>query len=302
MPFATTQNSQYVAYPSTFTSSIILAVLSPVAVALNALVLGAIWKRTFLRTPFHVLLSGLAITDLCTGLIAQPFTSVYAWLYSVNSTLTIDRPVLFMTITAISHASTSYFMTMTLLVITLMSIERWLHMSQMRTTLVTWRRGCVTAILLSLLSIPNAVLMGLQRVKNLRWHEFEKVIIAEMLLCFLTTTVAYVKVLRIIRRHQQRVQANAPSQNFAQPAINLAKYKKSVKTILYILALFCLCFLPFPISFGVFAHVGKNLGTAVATDVSLVLLFLSSSLNPCLYVWRMNDVRNGVKQLFCNNN
>ena len=215
---------------------------------LNALVLGAIWKRTFQRTPFHVLLSGLAITDLCTGLIAQPFTAANYWLYSVNSTLTTDRPVLFITITAIAHGSTSYFMTMTLLIITLMSIERWLHMSQMRTTLVTWRRGCATAILLSLLSIPNAVLVALQKVKDLRWHEFEMVIIAEMLLCFLTTTVAYVKVLRIIRRHQQRVQANTPSQNFAQPAINLAKYKKSV----YILALFCLCFLPFIISLGVF--------------------------------------------------
>ena len=164
---------------------------------------------------------------------------------------------------------------------------------------LTWRHGCVTAILLSFVSIPNAVLLALQRVKNLRWHEFEMVIIAEMLLCFLTTTVAYVKVLQIFRLHQQRVQANAPSQNFAQPAINLAKYKKSVKTILYILALFCLCFLPFIISLGVVVHVGQNSGTAVATDISLVLLFLSSSVNPCLYVWRMNDVRNAVKQLFC---
>ena len=189
----TTRDSQLVDYTSTFTSSIILAVLSPVAVVLNALVLGAIWKRTFQRTSFHVLLSGLAITDLCTGLIAQPFTAANVWLYSVNSTLATDRPVLFIAITAISYASTSYLITMTLLIITLMSIERWLHMSQMRTTLVTWRRGCVTAILLSLLSIPNAVLMGLQKVKNLRWHEFEMVIIAEMLLCFLTTTVAMSK-------------------------------------------------------------------------------------------------------------
>ena len=30
-------------------------------------------------------------------------------------------------------------------------------------------------------------------------------------------------------------------------------------------------------------------------------LFLSSSLNPGLYFWRMNDVRNGVRQLFYTN-
>ena len=302
VPFAKTQDHQYIAHASTFTSFIILAVLSPVAVVLNALILAAIWKKPFQRTPFHVLLSGLAITDLCTGLIAQPFTAANNWSYSINSTLATDRPAIFITIEAISSASTSYFITLTSLITTLMSIERWLHMSHMRTTLVTWRRGCFTAILLSLLPIPNAVLIALQRVENLRWHEFEIVIVAEMVLCFLITLVAYVKVLRIIRRHQQRVQGNASSQNFAHPAINLAKYKKSVKTILYILALLCLCFFPFIISFGVYVHVGENSGTAVALTISSVLIFLSSSLNPCLYVWRMKDVRNGVKELFCNNN
>ena len=37
----------------------------------------------------------------------------------------------------------------------------------------------------------------------------------------------------------------------------------------------------------------------MALSVSMVFLFLSSSLSPGLYFWRMNDVRNGVKQLFC---
>ena len=54
-------------------TSTIIAVLSPVAVAGNALILATIWKKTFVRTPFHIFLSGLAFTDLCTGLIAQPF-------------------------------------------------------------------------------------------------------------------------------------------------------------------------------------------------------------------------------------
>ena len=214
-----------IAYANTFSSSIILTVLSPVAVVLNALILAAIWKKTFQRTPFHVLLSGLAITDLCTGLIAQPFTAAITvtWPYSVNSTLATDRSVIFITIGAISSASTTYFITLTLFIITLMSIERWLHMSHMRSTLVTWRRGCFIAFLLLLLPIPNAVLFALQRAKTLRWHEFEIATTAGMLLCFLTTIVAYIKVLRIIRRHQQQVQANEPSQNFAHPAINLAK-------------------------------------------------------------------------------
>jgi len=122
-----------------------------------------------------------------------------------------------------------------------------------------------------------------------------------MLFCFLTMPVAYFNVLRIIRRHQQQIQANASHQIFGRPAINLTKYKKTVFIILYILALFSFCFSPYMISIGVFAASQFNSEKQVALSVSLVFLFLSSSLNPGLYIWRMNDIRIGVKQLFCFN-
>ena len=43
---------------------------------------------------------------------------------------------------------------------------------------------------------------------------------------------------------------------------------------------------------------GESSELAVAFGVSILLLFLSSALNPGLYLWSMNDIRNGVKQLF----
>ena len=59
------------------------------------------------------------------------------------------------------------------------------------------------------------------------------------------------KVLQIIRSQQLQVKAlNASSQNFGQPAINLANYKKSVLTILYALTLFSFCYLPYIILLG----------------------------------------------------
>ena len=53
----------------------IIALLSAVAIVGNAVVLTAIWKRSFQRTPFHILLSVLAFSDLCTG-VATPVTSI----------------------------------------------------------------------------------------------------------------------------------------------------------------------------------------------------------------------------------
>ncbi len=68
-------------------SATVIAVLSPIAIAGNALVLAAIWKKAFARTPFHILLSGLAFTDLCTGLIAQPFSAAATLTKVANPTV-----------------------------------------------------------------------------------------------------------------------------------------------------------------------------------------------------------------------
>lgn len=46
-----------------------VALLSPVAVMGNGLVLAAIWRNPSFRTPSYILFAGLAIIDFCTGLI-----------------------------------------------------------------------------------------------------------------------------------------------------------------------------------------------------------------------------------------
>ncbi len=278
-----------------FATATVIAVLSPIAVAGNALILAAIWKKTFARTPFHILLSGLALTDLCTGLIAQPFWAAAILMYVGNG-----PRVKYDIINTIGDSGAIYFISITVLLITLMSIERWLHMS--RRSLVTSRRCCLTVVILLLIPIP-AVIFRLLVNEN---ETYEKHIyittITVMFICYLTTSFAYFKVYRMIRRHQQQVQANETSQNFGRQAIDLAKYKKSVASMLYILLLFSLCFVPYIVSAGVFINAPMTFETVVALRVSFVLLFLSSSLNPGLYVWRMIDIRNGVKQLFCRDN
>ncbi|XP_078343787.1 uncharacterized protein LOC144629458 [Oculina patagonica] len=272
-------------------TAIVFAVLSPVAVTGNALILAAIWKKTFARTPFHILLSGLAFTDFCTGLIAQPLTAADT-LFEASS---LEKE--HVTIDTIGECTAIYFVSITALLITLMSIERWLHMS--RRSLVTSRRCCVTVITLLLIPIPAVIFRVLVNENETYEKHIYITTMALMFICYLTTSFAYFKVYRIIFHHQQQVQANETSQNFGRQAIDLAKYKKSVASMLYILLLFSLCFVPYIVSAGVLISRPKSFKTFVALRVSFVLLFLSSSLNPVLYVWRMNDIHNGVKQLVC---
>lgn len=283
-------------------SSILMVLMTPVAVVGNTLILAALWKKTFHRTSFHILLSGLALTDFFTGLIAQPFEATGTLMHLANLTAGTDRSLPVVVIQAIGEASSTYFVSNTVFIITLISVERWLYMS--RRSLVTSRYGHITVVVLLLAPIPLAFYRSIDTVNETFGLELNISIMAGMLICYLTTSLAYFNVFRIIRRHQQQVQANAPTQNWAQSAINVAKYKKSVVTMLYILAVFSFCFLPYIVYVGVHVQSDKKYGPHVEVihTLSLMLLFLSSSLNPGLYLWRMNDIRGGVKQLIFSNN
>ena len=291
------RNASSFYYTASFSTALLIAITSPVAVAGNALILAAIWKKTFVRTAFHILLSGLLIADLCTGLVAQPFVVAVNLIQLTQPKEICDNPKLFLALVGTANGSATYFISITMVFITLISIERWLHMS--RRSLVTAHRGYFTTATVLVLPIP---LVALRLFSNIKYETYSAevytTILALMLVCFITTSFAYFKVYQIIRHHQQQIQEHDTSRNFGQPAIDLAKYKKSVVSILYILLLFSVCFLPFLVSSGMFLSLGESLELGVAFSVSMLFLFLSSALNPGLYLWRMKDIRNGVKQLF----
>ena len=173
----------------------------------------------------------------------------------------------------------------------LLSIDRWLHMT--RRSMITVRRSYCMVSLPSFLLIPFAVLYAQE------YYLASSAIMLVILLFSLTaTSICYFKVYRIIRHHQQQVQANGSSQNFGQEAIDLAKYKKSVVTILYVLGVSYVSYLPclvIPVLMIAFNNIGNQ--SRAFFMVSLMFLYLSSSLNPVIYIWRMTDLRNGVKTL-----
>ena len=278
----------------TFSTAVVIALLSAPAVVGNALILATIWRRTFLRTSFHSILSGLAVTDFLTGLISQPFYAALHLIHGKNAPVIQDNLEVVIVIGIIAGFSTYLLVNITIATMTVMSVERWLHMS--RRSLTTSHHRHYAAIVILLFPIPSLVVYSLALKEPAFWNTLFKVTIAKFSFCYVTISFAYFKVYQIIRRHQLQTQANGTSQNFGQPAIDLAKYKKSVLTMLYIFLLFSLCFLPFAMSNAIALKTTTQVSKSVMS-LSLVLVFLSSSLNPGLYIWRMRDIRRGLKQL-----
>ena len=274
----------------TLTTCVVVSILAPMAVMGNALIIAAIWRNPSLRTPSYVLLAGLAFTDFCTGLLSQPFFVMYQL-----ARLAGNRKM-FCIAGVSTYGITYYFSTLTGIVLTMIGVERWLHMS--RRSLLTLRRVVSLSITIAVLLIP---LVACYMYNQYNTNEFLTIFLSCAAFCFVLTIFAYFKVFRIIRQHQSQVQTN-------QNAIDIEKYKKSVSTVLYILTIYLLSYVPY-LSCVFVVAIMDELGTessSAAINVCAAFLFSSSLANPLLYYWRIKEITSSVRSIarnvFCKEN
>ena len=109
-------------------------------------------------------------------------------------------------------------------------------------------------------------------------------------LCAVLTAFAYIKVYKIIRRHQRQVQTN-------HSAINMEQFERSIFTVLYNFAIFVLSYIPYLCCIVVFHFFQDYEQSGAALNVCAAVVFSSSFFSPLRYYWRMKETRDGVKSL-----
>ena len=286
-------------YNAIWVNCIIAGALAPPAVLGNGLILAVIFRTPALRTPPYVLLAGLAFTDLCTGLIILPLYLTY-----MLSDLNNNQPLLCLTGVLISILGT-YFLFISFGTMTLMSVERWLLMT--RRTFFTIRRVCGFFGLLLCAPIPFIILClwpskNSTKNKQIAWSA--GILLAIVFL--IVTALSYFEELRLIRQHQLQVQSHQGSSPSFQPAFNLAKYKRSIGTIFYLLLIIVLGFTPLFIWLILNNFMKKNhAATYFLNYLSFTVALAASSINPVLCCSRIKDILEGVKillkRIFCRN-
>lgn len=164
-----------------FFAAVVIACSSPMAVEGNAFILAAVWRKTSVRTSFYFLLSGFALTDFLTGLIAQPFfLAASLFMDAKNLTVTQDNQLLVDVIDVITVSSAAFFISITLVTITVMAFERCLFMSP-RSLMITHRRNFI-AIAIILFPIPSITIYFFASLRI-----FRMMMMAEISLCYLVT-------------------------------------------------------------------------------------------------------------------
>ena len=274
---------------------LILNIFLSIAASLgNALILVALHKETSLHPPTKLLFQCLAITDLCVGVLTNPVFALF--LFSSATTEMNRKVILYMDI--LCTASSFVLCPVSILTSSAISVDRLLALlSGLRYRhVVTLPR--IRAV------IAFFWLIGVSTGSIYFWSNGIAFLISFSLKIFsLTASVFFFSTIYFkLRRHQLRVSPLTQGQPNVGVPLNIARYKNSVSSAVWVQIALLVCYIPLPVVLMLVVY-GQRSQSEIAFYVARNFVYLNSSLNPILYCWRIRTVRQAaidtIKQ-FCN--
>ncbi len=123
---------------------------------------------------------------------------------------------------------------------------------------------------------------------------FQQCAIIVTSLCLVISSFSYTKIFLTLRHHQNEIQ-----DRFQQPnqtnQLNIARYKKAVSTAIWLQLTLVACYLPCNLVAVLTSYSGLSSSLCYAWIYTSTLVCLNSSLNPILYCWKLEEVRQAVK-------
>lgn len=267
---------------------IVVNILSSfVGATTNFLVLWAITKTPSLHTPSTVHLFCLALSDFITTALVQPLFSVH-----LIGVLAHNFSLYFIS-GAILYPIGSFVFLLSLLAIAAVSFDRYLalvlHLRY--ATIVTVSRVIKINLSLFITVFPLSIYFWFSRED---W--FKRALtglgLIVILVGIVTIPISYCQIFTILRRHKKQIQNqnNITTGTRGISAMEVAKYRKSVFTIFFVLGAVALSYFPIVIRF-VIARFSKTEVSGFVMFVGGIIVFLNSSVNPLVYCWRMKEIR-----------
>ena len=255
---------------SVIINSVLNALLIPICIAGNVLVLAPVWRNPSPRTPSTILLCSLPVSDLFGGFLVLPVNIAIALtpLSRSSSYLRLSQARTFLIIQLCG---------VSLDTMTAISVDRYLalHYHMRYLNLMTSSAMYVAArfwcknFILSLLSIwkKNAILL---------------VVVLFAALCLFISSVTYSAIYRIVRHHQHQIHAQqqAVQSMNAEQNRKLQAKKRALNTFIYYICML-LCYLPAAVS--ALIRVTYEEHWNIRWHFADTILFMNSAINPFLY-------------------
>ena len=272
--------------------SVINILLGITAIAENTVILITLHKATSLQKPSKVLIRNLVASDLCVGIVQLVFG---AQGFSILQRRWQICHLLYFVI----RISGTISVAVSLWTITAISVDRLLAL------LLKFRyRQVVTLKKVYVVAIASWVCnsIGFASLWYIS-HDAMKVLFVSTIALFLfTSAYCYTRIFFTLRHQHTHVSNIREIQN-QQPRADIARYRKTVSSALWLQLAMLFCYLPYLLlALLAFRKTENNLSSVLVTPLgtTITLLFFNSTLNPILYCWRIKEVRRAVKDiLFC---
>jgi len=250
----------------------------------NALIFAALSKVTSLHPSSKLLFSCLVWSDLSVGLISEPFYITFL-LSQDNSSLCYYSDIIY-TITAVLFCGVS------ILTITSISVDRLLALSlglRYRQT-VTIRRVRIFVFMSWLLGSAASLTYLFNTLV------YSSITGIALLICVSVSTFCYTKIYLTLRHYHSQVHHDIHQDpNEGRTPVNIARYRKTVSSVLWVQLSLLACYLPYSITTILTTALKMYppfLG--IAWELAFALLMFNSSLNPILYCWKISGMRQAV--------
>ena len=249
----------------------------------NILILIALQKVSSLHSSSKLLFRCLSCTDLFVGLFSQPIFVTYLMaIVKKNWNLcAISENLAFISSALLCGES--------ICTLTAVSVDRLLFL------LLRLRYRQIVTLTRVRLFVITSWFINFAFAMTYLWGKriFFLGSCVWLLLCLSISSCCYLKIYVCLRRQQAQVHG---SQVYPGASLNMARYKKSVSSALWIHLTLVACYLPYTIATALNSVREFTPSNVVAWSISGILVFLNSSLNPILYCWKINEVRRATKE------
>ena len=251
----------------------------------NGLVVVIIMKNRSLQSPSMTFLFSLALSDLLVGLVAQP-------LYIAN-TLTTNIHFL-----RLATGMMAFFLCgVSLDTVTAISVDRLMALTyHLRyPSLVTPNRVRYTIMLIWL---SKALTSSLYLWKMRECHF---VVAFTTVMSLIISTLSYLKIYGIVRRHRLRINAQQLAFRGAENITHMARLRRSALNMFVFYIVLILCYFPMYVLSTL--HGASLLNWKTKWDFVHTAVFMNSCINPILYCWRLPELRAAIikilREIFC---
>ena len=252
----------------------------------NTLILIALHKVSSIHPPTKFLLSCLAMTDFCVGVIVQPLSVAFSM-----ETAIVRWRRRYLTLAILSFTFCGFSLTAA----TAISVDRLLALLlglRYRHTVTLRRVRCLVVCLWLVVIVISFIYSLSSRVIA------NSVGFVLIITCLFFSVFSYAKIFLKLRQHQAQVRQQHVAHEQANGGgipLDIEQYKKIVSTIAWVQLALLFCYIPVIIFLILSTMVeGYKVGSIFHAS-ALTVVYFNSSLNPIFYCWKIREVRKEVK-------